>query len=257
MPENSVEDLLAAAPLALAALKEITPEATIGEPVGHVVEADGVVSLLFESRLPGYPGWRWTVTLTRTEEDAEPTVLEAELMPGDDALLAPDWVPWSERLAEYQAAQEALAAEAVPDEDEDADADADDEDADDADYDDDRDDEDEDSDDFDDEEEDSDEDDDRDIHDLHGDDDVDGVDIDSVDVGFDEVTDVDPELDLEAEEAAALEDSAPAAFDAEVDEAGDAEGDADEDGPEPEAATVGEERAGEDEDRHEGDDPEA
>jgi hypothetical protein len=34
-------------------------------------------------------------------------------MPGEGALLAPDWVPWSERLEEYRAAQ---AAAGEPDE---------------------------------------------------------------------------------------------------------------------------------------------
>lgn len=198
-PIGDVSDLIAAVPLARAALAEITPESTIGEPLGHVVEAGGAVSLLFASNLAGYPGWHWTVTVGRADDDAQPTVLEAELMPGDDALLAPDWVPWSERLAEYQAAQEALAAEAEEagaegDADEDG-GDSDDED---------------DEDDYDDEDEDEDEsadsDDDHDIHDLHGDDDLDGVDIDSVDVAYDEDTDVDSELDLASEEAAALSD---------------------------------------------------
>ena len=77
------EELLAAVPLALSALKEITPEATIGEPIGHVVEGPGVLSLLFETRLAGYPGWHWTVTVGRADDSDEPTVLEAELMPGE------------------------------------------------------------------------------------------------------------------------------------------------------------------------------
>jgi hypothetical protein len=102
------ERLIAAHDLARAALLEITPEATIGDPAGYSLEEDGVVSLLFQNRLAGYPGWYWTVSVARVD-DAEPTVLEAELMPGEHALLAPDWVPWAMRLAEYQAAQAALA----------------------------------------------------------------------------------------------------------------------------------------------------
>jgi hypothetical protein len=47
-----------------------------------------------------------------------PSVLEVELMPGDGALLAPDWVPWSERLEEYRAAQAAAAAESAEADDE-------------------------------------------------------------------------------------------------------------------------------------------
>ncbi|PYY39324.1 DUF3027 domain-containing protein [Curtobacterium sp. MCPF17_046] len=91
--------------LARGALLEITPEATVGSPVGTVDEGDGVVSVLFANRMPGYPGWRWTVSIAQVEGD-EPTVLEVELMPGDGSLLAPEWVPWSERLAEYRAAQD-------------------------------------------------------------------------------------------------------------------------------------------------------
>ncbi len=112
-PEPDVR-LLEAHDLALAALREITPATTIGDPEGYAIEADGVVSLRFANRLAGYPGWFWTVSVARVA-DAEPTVLEAELLPGDGALLAPDWVPWAVRLAEYQAAQAALAAAAGED----------------------------------------------------------------------------------------------------------------------------------------------
>lgn len=109
------ETLIAAVDLARAALQEITPASTVGEPAGHVVVDDHVVSLLFANTMAGYPGWFWTVTLSRTADDAAPNVLETELMPGDGALLAPQWVPWSERLADYRAAQEAAAAAAADD----------------------------------------------------------------------------------------------------------------------------------------------
>ena len=98
--------------LALAALREITPAATIGEPTDASVDADGVLTLRFENRMPGYPGWFWTVGLAQVADSA-PTVLEVELTPGEGALTAPDWLPWAERLAEYQAAQAALAAEGL------------------------------------------------------------------------------------------------------------------------------------------------
>lgn len=106
------ERLIAAHDLALSALHEITAEATVGQPAGYSVEPDGVVSLRFENRLPGYPGWYWTVSLARVDDD-EPTVLEVELLPGEAALLAPEWVPWAVRLAEYRAQQEAAAAAAA------------------------------------------------------------------------------------------------------------------------------------------------
>jgi len=132
---NSTPDpeLLEAHDLALAALKEITDEKTIGEPAGFRPEPDGAVSLRFANRMAGYPGWFWTVTLARVE-GAAPTVLEVELLPGDGALLAPEWTPWAERLAEYHAHQAeldqeaALAAEASGDDSDDSDEDEEDDD---------------------------------------------------------------------------------------------------------------------------------
>lgn len=112
MPDRADETLLAAVDLARAALLEITPADTIGEPVGHIVEGEHVVSLLFDCTMSGYPGWHWTVSLSRVDDDSEPSVLETELMPGGEALLAPEWVPWSDRLADYRSAQELAAAEA-------------------------------------------------------------------------------------------------------------------------------------------------
>ena len=114
-PEPSAEAddrLIGAHDLALAALQEITPASTIGPAAGYIVEEDGSVSLRFENRLPGYPGWYWTVTVARVD-DAEPTVLEVELLPNEGALLAPEWVPWAERLAEYRAHQAELAEQAA------------------------------------------------------------------------------------------------------------------------------------------------
>lgn len=111
MPDADAR-LIGAHDLALAALHEITPASTVGPAAGYIAEDDGSVSLRFENRLPGYPGWYWTVTVARVE-DAEPTVLEAELMPADGALLAPEWVPWAERLAEYRAHQVELAEQAA------------------------------------------------------------------------------------------------------------------------------------------------
>ena len=108
IPAEPDERLLAAHDLALAALREVTTDHTVGAPAGYTLEDRGVVSLRFENRLAGYPGWFWTVSVA-VVDDADPTVLELELLPGDDALLAPEWVPWAVRLADYQAAQVAAA----------------------------------------------------------------------------------------------------------------------------------------------------
>ena len=104
------ERLLESHELARTALLSITSAQSIGDVVGYTVEGEHVLSLRFENRMLGYPGWFWTVTIARVE-GSEPTVLETELMPGEGALLAPEWVPWAVRLADYQAAQATAAAE--------------------------------------------------------------------------------------------------------------------------------------------------
>ena len=169
--------------LARKALLEVTPESTVGQPVGTVDEGDGVVSVQFSNRMPGYPGWRWTVSVAQVEGD-EPTVLEVELLPGDGSLLAPEWVPWSERLAEYRAGHDDAEAESDEDDDE-SDEDDDDEDADYEDPDDDE----ADDDEADDDESDDDDafgDEDEDDLEESDDDELDGVDVDAADEDDDE-----------------------------------------------------------------------
>ena len=110
---TSVEDV------ARAALDEISPAGTVGDLVERIAQDDGTATLRFASTLSGYPGWHWSVSVAEIPGE-EPTVMEAELMPGEGALLAPDWVPWAERLEDYRAAQALIAAEtAAVDDDED------------------------------------------------------------------------------------------------------------------------------------------
>ena len=113
--------LLAAVELARTALLEITTDDTIGEVIGHIDEGDLVVSLLFDCLMTGYPGWRWTVSLARVDENSEPKVLETELTPGDDSLLAPEWVPWSDRLVDDDGETDADDDESDTDSDDDDD----------------------------------------------------------------------------------------------------------------------------------------
>ncbi|WP_407344584.1 DUF3027 domain-containing protein [Pengzhenrongella phosphoraccumulans] len=70
----------------------------VGEHLGVVVEGDRLVSHTFASNAPGYRGWHWTVTLARVPRARVATICEVELLPGDTAVLAPAWLPWSERL---------------------------------------------------------------------------------------------------------------------------------------------------------------
>lgn len=97
------------------ALLDITDAQAIGVADGYEVHEAHVVTLYFECRLPGYPGWRWAATLARVDEDSPVNVLEVELLPGAGAVIAPEWVPWSERLAQYREAQTKHAADEAAD----------------------------------------------------------------------------------------------------------------------------------------------
>lgn len=97
--------------LALAALDEIAPAGAVGQVQDARAEGGEhgqaqVVAIRHASSLPGYPDWSWTVLLSRGVEGG-PTVLEVALLPGETSLLAPPWVPWTDRLADYLAAKDA------------------------------------------------------------------------------------------------------------------------------------------------------
>lgn len=70
----------------------------VGEHLGVTAEGERVVTHRFTSTQPGYRGWLWAVTLARAPRAKTVTVDEVVLLPGPDALLAPEWVPWSDRL---------------------------------------------------------------------------------------------------------------------------------------------------------------
>lgn len=80
------------------ALLEQVREAEVGEYLGHQVEGDRVVTHSFACALPGYRGWRWSVTVVRASRQKGVTIDEVVLLPGDDAIVAPEWVPYRERI---------------------------------------------------------------------------------------------------------------------------------------------------------------
>ncbi|MCL1801732.1 MAG: DUF3027 domain-containing protein [Promicromonosporaceae bacterium] len=70
----------------------------VGEHLGFDFEGERLVSHKFAAELAGYPGWHWSVTLARVPRGRYATICEVELIPGEAALLAPPWIPWSERI---------------------------------------------------------------------------------------------------------------------------------------------------------------
>lgn len=99
-------------PIARAAAVEYAESAKVGAFIEAVDEGEDSVTYLFASSIKGYQGWRWSVTLFE-KEASHPTVSEVVLLPGQDSLLAPAWVPWSERLADWKALQVELEAQAA------------------------------------------------------------------------------------------------------------------------------------------------
>ena len=96
---SKVDEILAAAKdVALQGIREIAPAHAIGL-VHHVrAEEERLSTHLFECTLPGYRGWFWFATLSRAPRSRVATICEVGLLPGDDALIAPDWVPWADRV---------------------------------------------------------------------------------------------------------------------------------------------------------------
>ncbi|MEV4743707.1 DUF3027 domain-containing protein [Streptomyces sp. NPDC049555] len=84
--------------LARAAAEEAAAPSTVGDHVQVTADGDRVVTHHFACHDPGYRGWHWAVTVARASRAKLVTVDETVLLPGPDALLAPEWVPWSERL---------------------------------------------------------------------------------------------------------------------------------------------------------------
>lgn len=84
--------------LARAAAEEMAGPAGVGEHLAMTADGDRVVTHLFRSLDPAYRGWCWAVTVARASRSKHVTVSESLLLPGDEAILAPDWVPWRERL---------------------------------------------------------------------------------------------------------------------------------------------------------------
>jgi len=72
---------------------------SVGDHLAVHPDGDRLVTHAFASSLPGYSGWYWGVTLTRPPRGKVATVDEVVLLPGEDALLAPAWVPWDKRVA--------------------------------------------------------------------------------------------------------------------------------------------------------------
>ena len=99
--------LAAAVDVARSAIEGIAKASEIGEHIAARTEGDRLVTHLFESRLPGYVGWQWYAVLTRNSRSKVITVNELGLLPSEDSILAPEWIPWAERVRPEDAQEDA------------------------------------------------------------------------------------------------------------------------------------------------------
>ena len=71
----------------------------VGADVSVEIDDDGrVETYLFEAHLAGYKGWRWCITIAKVDKKSEPTICDVVVLPGPDALLAPEWVAYRDRI---------------------------------------------------------------------------------------------------------------------------------------------------------------
>lgn len=84
--------------LARESVVEVGGKDAVGDHLGHDVEGERLVTHYFACQLAGYVGWRWAVTVVRASRAKAVTVDECVLIPDAGAMLAPEWVPWEERV---------------------------------------------------------------------------------------------------------------------------------------------------------------
>ena len=90
--------LFAAVDLAREAAVGIAEPDTVGDHEGAVMDAERLATHYFTCTAAAYPGWRWAVTVARAPRSKKATVCEANLVPGEGALLSPEWLPYDQRL---------------------------------------------------------------------------------------------------------------------------------------------------------------
>jgi hypothetical protein len=84
--------------LARDAVTAVVGAADVGAHLGVQADGERIVTHLFECADRAYRGWQWAVTVVRAPRAKAVTVSETVLLPGEQALLAPDWVPWHDRV---------------------------------------------------------------------------------------------------------------------------------------------------------------
>jgi hypothetical protein len=84
------------------AKQAVIEDAGKSEYVGEFYSIDSdeerVATYLFHAKLPGYSGWMWAVTVAKIDDKSPATICDVVLLPGAKSLLAPNWIPYSQRI---------------------------------------------------------------------------------------------------------------------------------------------------------------
>nr|WP_231587563.1 DUF3027 domain-containing protein [Corynebacterium comes] len=85
--------------LARTALEELG-DGPVGEHIGVQGLTRNVATHRFAADVPGYSGWEWNAVLACASGSRHVTVNELALVPAPtgEALRAPEWVPWADRI---------------------------------------------------------------------------------------------------------------------------------------------------------------
>jgi hypothetical protein len=97
-PQEVAALLTGAVDQARAAIAEFSGPETVGDYLGVSYEDPSAATHRFLARLPGYQGWQWAVVVAAYPGADHATISEVVLVPGPTALLAPEWVPWEQRI---------------------------------------------------------------------------------------------------------------------------------------------------------------
>ncbi|OBK90622.1 hypothetical protein A5652_11505 [Mycobacterium sp. 1165178.9] len=97
-PEGLATVLTGAADQARAAAVEFSGPEMVGDYLGAGYEDPNTATHRFLAHLPGYQGWQWAVVVAAYPGAEHATISEVVLVPGPTALLAPEWVPWDQRV---------------------------------------------------------------------------------------------------------------------------------------------------------------
>jgi Protein of unknown function (DUF3027) len=78
-------------------------EAEFATQVGDFISVEyddenRIATYLFAAEISGYKGWRWGITIAKVDEESTPTICDVVVLPGPDSLLAPDHIPYRDRI---------------------------------------------------------------------------------------------------------------------------------------------------------------